>query len=53
VSFGTSAIALQLSSIWLVLVAPRMTVLTLGFLTHQARLSCVTVPPSFSAISVS
>lgn len=53
VILGSSWMALQLSSIWLTLVAPRMTVLTLGFLMHQASASCVALPPSRSAIAVS
>lgn len=72
VSFSASLTALTLSSIWCVLVAPRitwtnqicfimgksvrewleLTVLTLGFLMHHARLSWPTLPPSFSASSV-
>lgn len=34
-------------------VAPRMTVLTFSFFTHQAIASWLALPPSFSAISVS
>lgn len=50
VIFGSSCRHLTLSSIWATLVAPRMTVETFSFLMVHAKLSCATLPPSFSAI---
>jgi hypothetical protein len=37
VILGSKVMALQLSSIWATLVAPRITVLTLGFITHLGK----------------